>query len=67
MLIIFLMTLIRITYDSLVESVLSRETPLSIQDLYTRLMSNEQRIERRHATNLTGHSVNLARSGSRNA
>lgn len=53
-------------YDSLVESVLSRETPLSIHDLYAQLLSTEQRIERRQTTDIISHSANFARSGSHN-
>lgn len=53
-------------YDSLVESVLSRATPLSIHELYARLLLTEQRIERRHAVDINVYSAHLARAGSRN-
>jgi hypothetical protein len=37
-------------YDNLVEAVRGRETPTSQRDLYSRLLSTEQRIDARHVT-----------------
>ncbi|CAM8988176.1 unnamed protein product [Rhodiola kirilowii] len=54
-------------YDSLVESILSRDAPPSVQDLYARLLSTEQRIERRRAAEISHnpHSANYTRRGGR--
>ena len=38
------------TYDSLVTSITTRVNPISSEDLFSHLLSHEQRIERNHAT-----------------
>lgn len=55
------------SYDSLFESVLSRDTPLSIQELYARLLSTEQRIDSRRSAEIhqTPHSASFVRRGGR--
>ena len=38
------------TYDSLVTSITTRVDPISLEDLFSHLLSHEQRIKRNHAT-----------------
>ena len=51
-------------YDSLVEMVLGRDTPMSPRNLYARLLSTEQRLEGRRATDIDHvHSANAVKFG----
>ena len=49
-------------YDALIEMVLGHDDPMSVRDLYARLLSTEQGIESRRAAefNSTSHSANAA-------
>lgn len=51
-------------YDSLVEAVLSCDSPMPIRDLYARLSSTEQQIESRRSAELINltHSANAVRA-----
>jgi hypothetical protein len=54
-------------YDGLVEAVEDRETPISQQDLLSRLLSTEQRVEARRATDMYSESsANASYCGSGN-
>lgn len=51
-------------YDSLVEMVLGRDTPMPLRDLYARLLSTEQRLEGRRAIDIGNvHSANAIKFG----
>lgn len=56
-------------HDALVEKVMGRDNPMHVRDLYTRLLSTEQRIESHHSTSFVAgpHSTHAARLGGRSS
>jgi hypothetical protein len=48
-------------YDSVVEAVRNRDDPMPAHDLYSRLLSTEQRIDNRRPSAMSLHSANAAK------
>jgi hypothetical protein len=48
-------------YDSVVEAVRNRDDPMPAHDLYSRLLSTEQRIDNRRPSAMSPHSANAAK------
>jgi hypothetical protein len=48
-------------YDSVVEAVRNRDDPMPAHDLFSRLLSTEQRIDNRRPSAMSPHSANAAK------